>query len=261
MSVRTMARVWEGSQHAGTDLLMLLAIADFSDDDGRAFPAVATLATKCRMKMRNCQYILRSLEKSGELSILENQGPHGANLYRINLNRLGVQGIAGVQHSAPGGAMHCTGGVQSIASKPSVNHQEPSTNSEANASLVAEAGDDQPPASNSKPAPLPDCPQQEILALYAELLPQLPQPVAWEGGRADALRARWRWYLAEQRKKGKPSGREEGLEFFRRLFAYVGECDFLMGRSGKWEADLGWIVKAENFAKILAGNYGNKDAG
>jgi len=37
MSVRTMARVWEQSQHAGTNLLMLLAIADFADDDGQAY--------------------------------------------------------------------------------------------------------------------------------------------------------------------------------------------------------------------------------
>ena len=116
---------------------MLLAIADFSDDDGFAFPAVATLATKCRMKVRNCRYILRNLEQSGELSILANQGPHGANLYRINLNTLGVQnlagmqGIAGVQHTSPRGAKHCSEGVQPIASKPSVNHQEPSTKSGA----------------------------------------------------------------------------------------------------------------------------------
>ena len=36
MSVRTMAKVWESSRHAGSDLLMLLAIADFADDDGNA---------------------------------------------------------------------------------------------------------------------------------------------------------------------------------------------------------------------------------
>lgn len=132
MSVRTMAKVWESSQHAGSDLLMLLAIADFSDDEGNAYPAVSTLAGKCRMKVRNCQYLLRNLEKSGELSILQNAGPHGSNLYRVNLSSLGVQhsagvqSLAGVQHSAPGGAKDCAKGVQRIASKPSVNHQEPS---------------------------------------------------------------------------------------------------------------------------------------
>ena len=133
MSVLSMARVWESSQHAGSELLMLLAIADFSDDDGNAYPAVATLAAKCRMKPRNCQYILRALEESGELSIRTNKGPAGSNLYRINFGALGVQhsagvqSLAGVQHRAPGGATQCAKGVQRVAYKPSVNHQEPLT--------------------------------------------------------------------------------------------------------------------------------------
>jgi hypothetical protein len=36
MSVKTMARVWEFSVNQGNDLLMLLAIADFADDEGNA---------------------------------------------------------------------------------------------------------------------------------------------------------------------------------------------------------------------------------
>ncbi|UCV15520.1 helix-turn-helix domain-containing protein [Quatrionicoccus australiensis] len=137
MSVRTMARVWESSQHAGSDLLMLLAIADFSDDDGNAYPAVATLAAKCRMKERNCRYILRTLEGSGELSIKSNAGPHGSNLYRVNLTRLGlqhsagVQSFAGLQHSAATPAKDCRQPLQHSAANPSVNHQEPSTRHDA----------------------------------------------------------------------------------------------------------------------------------
>lgn len=128
-----MSKVWEQSVHAGTELLMLLAVADFSDDDGQAYPSVATLARKCRMKPRNCRYILKALEQSGELSILADKGIKGTNLYRINILALGVQHsagvqcIAGVQHSAGGGAIQRTKGVQPIAPKPSVNHQEPST--------------------------------------------------------------------------------------------------------------------------------------
>lgn len=137
MSIRTMARVWESSQHAGSDLLMLLAIADFSDDDGNAYPAVATLAAKCRMKERNCRYILRTLEGSGELSIKSNAGPHGSNLYRVNLNRLGLQhsaglqSLAGLQHSAATPAKDCRQPLQHSAANPSVNHQEPSTQHDA----------------------------------------------------------------------------------------------------------------------------------
>jgi hypothetical protein len=126
-----MAKVWESSRHAGSDLLMLLAIADFADDDGNAFPAVPTLAAKCRMKERNCRYLLRSLEKSGELSIVQNAGIHGSNLYRINLGALGLQhsaggqSLAGLQHIAATTAKDCRIPLQHSAAKPSVNHQEP----------------------------------------------------------------------------------------------------------------------------------------
>lgn len=133
MSVRTMAAVWERSQHSGTNLLMLLAIADFADDDGRAYPAVPTLARKCRMKERNAQYILSELVESDELTIQRGKGPRGSNVYRIKLASLGVQHSAPVQsnaplqHSAPGGcngvritpAMECTRTIN----EPSMNHQ------------------------------------------------------------------------------------------------------------------------------------------
>lgn len=101
MSVRTMAAVWERSQHSGTHLLMLLAIADFADDDGRAYPSVPTLARKCRMKERNAQYILAELVETGELATQRGKGPRGSNVYRIKLASLGVQPSAPVQTFAP----------------------------------------------------------------------------------------------------------------------------------------------------------------
>lgn len=85
MSVRTLARVWELSAQAGNDLLMLLAIADFADDDGRAYPSIATLARKCRMTPRNVNLILAELRKTGELVVRQNEGPKGTNLYRVVL--------------------------------------------------------------------------------------------------------------------------------------------------------------------------------
>jgi hypothetical protein len=106
---------------------------------------------------------------------------------------------------------------------------------------------------------LPTCPQQAILDLYAELLPTLPQPRIWDGARAKNLTARWRWVLADLAKHGKPHSPEDALGFFRRMFAYVEKSDLLMGRSGSWNASLDWIVKAENFAKIIQGNYENKE--
>ena len=64
MSVHVSAAVWKESAHAGTALLMLLALADFSDEQGNSYPAVASLATKCRMSPRNAGYLLKTLEAS-----------------------------------------------------------------------------------------------------------------------------------------------------------------------------------------------------
>lgn len=111
---------------------------------------------------------------------------------------------------------------------------------------------------------VPTCPHHRVLDLYAEILPELPQPRTWEGQRAKNLTARWRWVLtAKRRQTGEryATDTSTGVDFFRRMFQYVRESDFLMGRNGGWGGcDLGWIVKAENFEKIIAGNYANKEA-
>ena len=137
MSVHCISQVLEKSTHAGSDLLMLMVLANYSDDQGNSYPSVATLARKCRMKPRNANYILKELQDSGELKVLKNQGPHGTNRYQILLAKLGasrpLQSIAPLQSTAPlqpiasTPALDCAVPLHPIADKPSVNHQEPST--------------------------------------------------------------------------------------------------------------------------------------
>ena len=107
---------------------------------------------------------------------------------------------------------------------------------------------------------LTPCPHGEIVALYAELLPELPQPRKWEGTRTRHLKARWAWVLADLKAKGKPFDKVAGLDFFRRMFGYISKSDFLMGRSGGFSCSLPWIVADENFSKIIEGNYENREA-
>lgn len=107
---------------------------------------------------------------------------------------------------------------------------------------------------------LPTCPQKEILDLYAELLPELPQPRIWEGARQKNLSARWKWVIADLENKGKPHDTAAGLDFFSRMFRYVAQSDLLAGRSGAWCASLDWLVKLDNFTKVISGNYDNKAA-
>jgi len=65
MSVKVMSSVWEHSPHKGSELLLLLAIADNADDLGVAWPSQETLATKMRMSVRQVRRISGTLEDAG----------------------------------------------------------------------------------------------------------------------------------------------------------------------------------------------------
>jgi len=92
-----------------------------------------------------------------------------------------------------------------------------------------------------------NCPQAQIIALYHELLPELPPAREWPDANAAQLRARWR--SAPDR---------QSLDWWRKFFGYVKDSDFLMGRKTDFQASLGWLVKASNFAKVVNGNYENR---
>lgn len=83
MSIKVSTRVWEQSTAVGSELLMLLAIADFADEEGRAFPSIPTLARRCRMGERNAMYLLKALQERGELRVLRGASRRGTNLYQI----------------------------------------------------------------------------------------------------------------------------------------------------------------------------------
>lgn len=79
-----MSRVWDESPRKGSALLLLLAIADFANEHGEAWPSVDTLANKCRMSRRNVQTLASELAKDGDITIDENAGPRGCNIYRLS---------------------------------------------------------------------------------------------------------------------------------------------------------------------------------
>lgn len=67
MSVKVMSRVWEESTKRGAELLVLLALADWSNDRGESDPSNAQLAKKARVDKRRVKRILDLLESEGEL--------------------------------------------------------------------------------------------------------------------------------------------------------------------------------------------------
>lgn len=85
MSIRVMTAVWDGSEADGGALLVLLAIADFANDRGMAFPSVARLARKARRSKRQVFAILKQLQAMGELRVESGGGRHEVNRYHVNV--------------------------------------------------------------------------------------------------------------------------------------------------------------------------------
>lgn len=86
MSIKVTDWVWNHSTHVGTELLLMLAIAQYSQADGSAaYPSVKALAANTRLSARQVRRVLRKLVCSGELEVEPQSGPRKVNGYRIIL--------------------------------------------------------------------------------------------------------------------------------------------------------------------------------
>lgn len=74
MSIRVMAWYWDNSPQDGHKLLLLLALADWSDDNGECFPSIAGIANRIRRKPRTTQLTIGELEDAGEIMVYQGQG-------------------------------------------------------------------------------------------------------------------------------------------------------------------------------------------
>lgn len=96
----------------------------------------------------------------------------------------------------------------------------------------------------------PPCPHQQIVELYHEILPMCPRVKEMTPARKAHLKARW---LGARKR--------QDLSWWRDFFGYVAKSEFLTGNGPSYNgrkpflADLGWLVKQENFVKIWEGKY------
>jgi hypothetical protein len=78
-----MTRVWDHAQAEGGALLALLALADFTDDEGYCWPKVPEIARKARLSERGTYDVLASLEATGEIARFAGGGRGRAATYVI----------------------------------------------------------------------------------------------------------------------------------------------------------------------------------
>lgn len=118
MSVRMIAKVWDDYPGSGgSELLALLALADWSDDQGFCFPSMSAIASKTRLSRSQAQRVVHGLIDGGFIQVTGNEfgGPPGATRqYRIVLSSLtGRMGATGSAHAT--GRTHAQDGPHGCA--------------------------------------------------------------------------------------------------------------------------------------------------
>jgi hypothetical protein len=80
MSIRIMSAVWALDTLGQGETLVMLALADWANDDGHCYPSMAKLSRKCRMTERGTRAIIAGLCKAGHLTRQEVVGK-GVNYF------------------------------------------------------------------------------------------------------------------------------------------------------------------------------------
>ncbi|CAK0183691.1 gp60 [Burkholderia pseudomallei] len=153
MSVKVMNAVFERYPEGGGEMILALALADHSHDDGtHIYPSVEKLAAKTRQSPRAVQYQLRRMQQSGWLILVsESKGGRGnTREYRINSDWINGAELAPISSGSKGaknapngkganddvkgatgdikGANHSTKGCKAFAPESSGTVIEPSEN-------------------------------------------------------------------------------------------------------------------------------------
>ena len=100
MSVKAMTWVWTLKGIPAPTRLVLLALADWADDEGVAFPAIATVASKCELSIRTVQRHLRAAEQHGLLTTTQRSS---SSLYKLPVQNEGGDRMTGGGDRLTGG--------------------------------------------------------------------------------------------------------------------------------------------------------------
>jgi hypothetical protein len=204
MSIKLMTYVWDHSNHSGTELLMLLALADHANDDGLCWPSIARLAARCRLQPRQAINVLHKLEQAGDITVQRGGGrglvshycvkgaaqcmvskpaqekaPH-APLASLPESRTQNTALANTVLSTENSALPCEKGVIAVAHEPP---KDPPREPKKEPSVIATPPKrDNTLARQSRPLP-----SRALSAPLDETSSWLKPPVAWTAARPDAL--------------------------------------------------------------------------
>jgi DNA-binding Lrp family transcriptional regulator len=92
VSIKVMTLVWDGFDASGSELLCMLALADWCDDfGGNLYPSMATIAEKIRLSEKQARRIIHKFEQDGWLEVIgcANGGaPGSSKRWKLNVKRI-----------------------------------------------------------------------------------------------------------------------------------------------------------------------------
>lgn len=206
---------------------------------------------------------------------------HGGSRSPVSVNKHADQWLFETEkHAPPSAKTEWAESAQNGPSQSAQNEPPSKDRKDINTSPIGEestAGADDaqtlsventPPEPSPTPTPdepkantLPNCPHKAILAKWTELMPEKRQPLRslWTQGSAGsrALAARWKQgfsIINDQTGEALYTDEASGIEWWGRFFKFLRRSEFLMRDDSRFFG-LDWIVKAENFRKIMEFKY------
>jgi uncharacterized protein YdaU (DUF1376 family) len=161
----------------------------------------------------------------------------------------GKRGAAKRWGTPPNGEANSPPNATPIATN---NHKPITINQESDISIC-------PPSGELDDPKIPKCEHQSVIDLYHKYLPTLRKVEVWNTVRQGYLRQRWR-EVAIELSKEKDIVADDILTWFGDFFKHISTSKFLTGKVNSkdgraFTADLEWILKPSNFAKIVEGKY------
>jgi len=160
MAIEHQDGAWEHSRQSGSGLVVLLAVARFSDQRGEWTVDQATLQKRTRLGRRRVQQVLGELVAAGELAVVSHHGRGKLSTYRL---------LVGVEKAKQSAAPFQEGEAQCAF---------PAHHDEAECAFSTGKGEAECalPAPLSPPCPpLPPFPPDPLIPLYPQI-PPTPLP-------------------------------------------------------------------------------------
>lgn len=115
MSIKVMTLVWDRFPGSGSELLAMLALADWCSDTGdNLYPSISTLAAKIRVSVSQARRILHNLIEQGYVHVVGNEfggAPGATRDYEIDVRALKALPVIEAEISPATARMHARGGV------------------------------------------------------------------------------------------------------------------------------------------------------